>query len=40
MQMAGDPKVPFHRSIMEVGGGESPFVSKPCIAPLKQDIEQ
>jgi hypothetical protein len=40
MQVAGDPKVPFPRSNMEVGGGESPFISKPCIVPLKQDIEQ
>jgi hypothetical protein len=38
-QVAGDPKVPFPRSIMAVGG-ESPFVSKPCIVPLKQDTEQ
>jgi hypothetical protein len=30
-QVAGDPKVPFPRSIMANGGGESPFVSKPCI---------
>jgi hypothetical protein len=40
MQVAGDPKVPFPRSIMTVGGEESPFVSKPCIVPLKQDMEQ
>jgi hypothetical protein len=40
MQVAGDPKVPFPRSIMVVGGGESPFVSKTCIVPLKQDTEQ
>jgi hypothetical protein len=39
-QVAGDPKVPFPRSIMPVGGGESPFVSKPCIVSLKQDMEQ
>jgi hypothetical protein len=39
-QAAGDPKVPFARSIMAVGGGEFPFVSKPCIVPLKQDTEQ
>jgi hypothetical protein len=38
-QAAGDPKVPFARSIMAVGGGESPFVSEPCIVPLKQDTE-
>jgi hypothetical protein len=40
MQVAGDQKVLFSRSIMTVGGGESPFVSKPCIVPLKQDTEQ
>jgi hypothetical protein len=40
MQVVGDPKVPFPRSIMAVGGGESPFVSKPCIVPFKQDTEQ
>jgi hypothetical protein len=39
-QAVGDPKVPFPRSIMEVCGGEFPFVSKPCIVPLKQDTEQ
>jgi hypothetical protein len=39
-QAAGDPKVPFPRSIMAVGGGETPFVSKPSIVPLKQDTEQ
>jgi hypothetical protein len=39
-QAAGDPKVPFPRYIMAVGGGESPFVSNPCIVPLKQDMEQ
>jgi hypothetical protein len=40
MQVTGDPKVPFPRSIMAVGGGESLFVSKPCIVPLKQDTKQ
>jgi hypothetical protein len=37
---AGDPKVPFPRANMAIGGGESPFVSKPCIVQLKQDTEQ
>jgi hypothetical protein len=32
--------VPFPRSIMTVGGGESPFMSKPCIVPLEQDTKQ
>jgi hypothetical protein len=39
-QVVVDPKVPFPRSIMAVGGGESPFMSKPCIVSLKQDTEQ
>jgi hypothetical protein len=39
MQAVGDQKMPFPRSIMAVGG-ESPFVSKPCIVPLKQDAQQ
>jgi hypothetical protein len=40
MHVVGDPKVPFPRSIVAVGGGESPFVSKPHIVPLKQDTKQ
>jgi hypothetical protein len=39
-QAVGDPKVLFPRSIMAIGGGENPFVSKPCIVPLKQDTQQ
>jgi hypothetical protein len=39
-QGVGDLKVPFPRSIMAVGGGESPFMSKPCLVPLKQDTKQ
>jgi hypothetical protein len=39
-QVVDDPKVHFPRSIMAVGGGESPFVSMQCIVPLKQDTEQ
>jgi hypothetical protein len=40
MQATGYPKVPIPRSIMAVGGGGSPFVSKPCNIRLKQDTEQ
>jgi hypothetical protein len=39
-QAAGDQKVRFPRFIMAIGGWESPFVTKPCIVPLKQDTEQ
>jgi hypothetical protein len=39
-QVVGDPKVAFTRSIIAVGGGESPFVSKPCIILLKEYMKQ
>jgi hypothetical protein len=38
-QVEGDPKVPFLDPLWQLVE-ESPFVSKPCIIPLKQDTEQ